>query len=395
MGEIIQAHSSRVSLFILIVAGILSIFLTETYQVSTLMFIVAFAQNVSFSLVSNARNRNNANYHIISSVLSNGVWFLTFIVLVRGDMSWSLFMPFLIGTTLGSLYGKNISEKIEERLNLTADATKGIIQKASPILLLCIALVGVVSLFVAHVYEILTTALILIGLAYIQSIGFGLSSRAKNRGSHNYLILTTIASGIMWFVTFRELVISDMSLILFVPYTVATVFGSLTGASISMKIERMFGFKPDEHVAVSFSVVSVGSLVRNWWLLLVVIFGGGIVIFLQISSYGKSLGIPLTELTLVALLYGIGVFIAESMFHTITSRASTRNHFNYHLAARLLDGTVWFMTYQYVISNGMSFELLAPVIVGRTIGGLFGQKMGMYLENKIGARMDTKILSSR
>ena len=82
---------------------------------------LAFAQNVAFSLVSRARNRNNTNYHIVAATLSNAVWFMTFNKLVALGMSWLLFVPYTIGTVTGSVYGANVSMKIEKWLGAVSD----------------------------------------------------------------------------------------------------------------------------------------------------------------------------------------------------------------------------------------------------------------------------------
>jgi len=82
---------------------------------------LAFIQNVSFSIVSRSRNRNNKNYHIIASLFSNSIWFLTFRELILGDMNYYLFIPYVIGTVIGSSYGMTISMKIEKWLGASAD----------------------------------------------------------------------------------------------------------------------------------------------------------------------------------------------------------------------------------------------------------------------------------
>jgi len=76
----------------------------------------AFVQTMAFSLVSRARNRDHMGYHAIASVLSNGIFYLTFRELVLADMSWQLFIPYLIGTVTGSLYGARVAMKIEQLL---------------------------------------------------------------------------------------------------------------------------------------------------------------------------------------------------------------------------------------------------------------------------------------
>jgi hypothetical protein len=82
---------------------------------------LAFFQSVSFSIVSRSRNRSNLTYHMIASVFSNGVWFLTFRELVKADMSLTLFVPYTIGTVAGSLTGVKISMWIESWLCAGSD----------------------------------------------------------------------------------------------------------------------------------------------------------------------------------------------------------------------------------------------------------------------------------
>jgi hypothetical protein len=84
------------------------------------IFGLALIQNVSFSIVSRSRNRNNKKYHIIAALFSNSIWFLTFRELVLGDMDYLLFIPYVIGTVIGSTYGMTISMKIEKWLNASA-----------------------------------------------------------------------------------------------------------------------------------------------------------------------------------------------------------------------------------------------------------------------------------
>lgn len=83
---------------------------------------LAYVQSISFSLVSRSRNRNNITYHIIASVFSNGVWFLTFRELVLSDMSLVLFVPYTIGTVAGSVTGVKVSQWIEKKLHAESDS---------------------------------------------------------------------------------------------------------------------------------------------------------------------------------------------------------------------------------------------------------------------------------
>lgn len=92
-----------------------------TWSIITLM-LLAFAQSISFSIVSRSRNRNNITYHIIASIFSNGVWFATFKNLLTADMNWILFIPYTVGTVSGSVTGVKISQKIEQWLGAESDS---------------------------------------------------------------------------------------------------------------------------------------------------------------------------------------------------------------------------------------------------------------------------------
>jgi len=85
------------------------------------ILLLAFVQNVSFSIVSRSRNRSSVNYHIIASLFSNTLWFLTFRELVTANMDWFLFIPYTLGTVVGSVFGVKISMKIEKWLGAESD----------------------------------------------------------------------------------------------------------------------------------------------------------------------------------------------------------------------------------------------------------------------------------
>lgn len=78
-----------------------------------IIFCLAFMQNMSFSLVSRARNRNNIKYLVACSILSNAVWFMTFRELILSDMNFILLIPYTLGTTAGSVFGVKTAMKIE------------------------------------------------------------------------------------------------------------------------------------------------------------------------------------------------------------------------------------------------------------------------------------------
>jgi len=82
---------------------------------------------------------------------------------------------------------------------------------------------------------------IVIGLAFIQNTSFSLVSRARNRNHMGYHAVTSVLSNSIWFATFHILVISNMDWWLFIPYCTGTVLGSLFGAKLSIRIEKLIG----------------------------------------------------------------------------------------------------------------------------------------------------------
>ena len=86
------------------------------------ILVLSFVQNISFTLVSRSRNRDNKKFFIFSSLFSNSLWFFTFKELILAEMSVVLLIPYVVGSLLGSILGMNISMYIEKILGASADA---------------------------------------------------------------------------------------------------------------------------------------------------------------------------------------------------------------------------------------------------------------------------------
>lgn len=86
-----------------------------------IVLFLSFIQNITFSLVSRARNRNHHAWHGVASVLSNSVWFLTFAYITKEGWDLSLIIPYTIGTTAGSIFGTHIAMRVERWLQASAD----------------------------------------------------------------------------------------------------------------------------------------------------------------------------------------------------------------------------------------------------------------------------------
>ena len=86
------------------------------------LLLVAYIQNISFTMVSRARNKDSYLYHMIASVFSNGLWFLTIGVIVQSQleqMDLLMAVPYIAGTVAGSLTGAVISIRIEDTFGLS------------------------------------------------------------------------------------------------------------------------------------------------------------------------------------------------------------------------------------------------------------------------------------
>lgn len=72
-------------------------------------------QNVSFTLVSRARNSNSLLYHTIASILSNGIWLLVIRNVVTNFKNVTLMLTYLIGSVIGSISMHYIAMKYFEK----------------------------------------------------------------------------------------------------------------------------------------------------------------------------------------------------------------------------------------------------------------------------------------
>jgi len=387
--------------------GILSPDLADAWEVHTGVMALGFMQVLAFVFVSRSRNRSDDRYHALAAIGSNGVWYLTFnsvffyslFAAVRpedGSIPYGLFVPFAIGTIGGGLFAAYYSQKIEQWMELHAGPkTKSDIENQI-----------LKELFVGQLQEIrkrrwlyfglLSVALWFLGtadtpetvawfmlLAYGQNIAFALGSRARNRNSALYIVLTTILGTLALFFVWRVLIVQGMPLELFAPYTAATVLGSITGARISMMIERFFGIKPDDHVheeSGEDKKKRVAERTRRENMLWRVICAAGLVAMLA-TPFLTNLSIVGLTLVLVAAFLNSGV-------HILASRAGNRNNLPYHFVTRLFWGFGWFFLTAAAVYYEMSFAILAPYMLGSVLGNLFGYICATYVEKKLCAVMD-------
>lgn len=78
-----------------------------------LLFVVGFIQNMAFTWVSRSRNSGDPNYHRYAAICSNGIWFITQLLIIdtlwpaitRGEW-WRIALAglvYVVATTEGSV----------------------------------------------------------------------------------------------------------------------------------------------------------------------------------------------------------------------------------------------------------------------------------------------------
>lgn len=86
---------------------------------------------------------------------------------------------------------------------------------------------------------VLISVLVMMVMAFCQSVAFSIVSRSRNRNSKLYHFIAAIFSNGVWFATLKYLAVThSMTWDLFIPYTIGTVGGSVSGQAISMWIEK-------------------------------------------------------------------------------------------------------------------------------------------------------------
>lgn len=116
--------------------------------------------------------------------------------------------------------------------------------------------------------SLLFTMISVLFLSFIQNISFSIVSRSRNRNNMSYHIVAASFSNVIWFVTFKELVLADMNNWLLIPYWFGSVFGSLVGVKVSIFIERLLGASADGHLNGNIKQKTgfKTSLLYLWWL---------------------------------------------------------------------------------------------------------------------------------
>lgn len=234
-----------------------------------------------------------------------------------------------------------------------------------------IGMVGVISILVAKDWR---AVCLLMLLSYSHNASYSMVSRSAVRDSALYHAFTMLLSNILWYSTLHVLVGDNMTLALFVPYTVATVWGSFTGATASMKIEERFGITTDADKKVASAASKLAERVLLGFL-------AGFVA--AIAIYSRS---NIKQIFMIAAL----VFVSSVAF-SLLRRSRNTSSAAYHIIAFTINSTIWYLLWRDLALSGMTFALFVPYCLGSVSGGVVGQQISAWIERKIGAKADAHL----
>ena len=336
------------------------------------IMVLAFVQNVAYSLQSRAGNRSSNLYHLVAAILASLVFFLTLRSLVVTKVTFDVLLPYIFGTMLGSMYGTSLSTTIETKIGAAVNLgqeTKGQTLPLRP------AVIGLSLLLFAEFAVIQNyNASIMVGVALtalVSNLLFAALRVARNTNAYWFHLVIALIHAVAGFSTYYFMVKVNMDWYLFAPYATGAVLGSMIGAETGKRFGKYIKASWDAHDLPKDEIpLPVAPIIACLFLLLPhwSYFG-----FTDVVSQAQILG--------AALL--------QTCAFTVVSRARQRGHLRYLEWSSLFSNGIWFITLNILVVNKLPPSLLVPYLVGTGVGSLWGQAIAMKIEPIIGAFMDS------
>gem|GEM_PF-6631687 len=213
-------------------------------------------------------------------------------------------------------------------------------------------------------------------LSYLSNTSYSLVSRSGVRNSALYHGFTVLLSNILFYSVLNRLVTNNLTLVLLIPYTLATVLGSLTGAKFSQRVEERFGITTDTKAKPS-----TRSFLAKKVLL---VFLGSLAIWFAYSANDIWVSLKIAGF----------LFLNESLF-SLLRRSRNSDNVIYHIVVSVSQSLTWYLLYRNLSLNGMAMTLFPAYCFGSICGSLFGQKLSEKIEAAIGASADAHLTSSK
>jgi hypothetical protein len=251
-----------IGVLLLLVAGQIIFFTPIYWQTILLVISVSYGQNISFTLASRARTRNNVSYHLCAVLLSTLVSFLTFRTILGpgSNFSLKLLLAYTTGTISGSLTGSYISMWIEHLTDAVADetpASKEIAARNQKKALRYLAVITALGWSAELAFgrdEHLLNLLLITALVFLPDMLYSMRTWIQNRNNDYLTLGVSLLNGIVDFFRWSFLIKFDMRWGIFVPYSTGSTAGSITGSLVARGIigwiEKKTGIKvsADAHV---------------------------------------------------------------------------------------------------------------------------------------------------
>ncbi|HUO75739.1 MAG TPA: hypothetical protein VMU12_02400 [Candidatus Paceibacterota bacterium] len=221
--------------------------------------------------------------------------------------------------------------------------------------------------------DIAAIAPLVMVLAYVQNMTYGLQSRSANRNSNAYHAIAALAANFVFFLNRKLLVSKEVPIVLLSAYVFFTIMGTLHGNSISMKIEHMLGLsaegaKGKPQLMKLWPTVACLSLV----LAVQVALGSSIV----------SRGVLISLLVVTAL---------GNFSFSLLRVARSTDHYWFHAGAVVLNLGLGFTELLIMIGNKFDWSLFLPTATGSIIGSLIGANLGQEVGKKLKAAFDAHV----
>ena len=358
--------SPRIIVIVMIVG---TLFPDIPFWESLPLMALAFVQNAAYSLQSRAGNRTSNLYHFIAAVFATSVFFVSLAYLIHLKVTLQVLLVYILGTMLGSVYGTKMSVWIERAIGAMAELGQ---EKKGQALPLSKATMGLSLLFVLQavfIREFDAPAMFGIAVAaLVASTLFAILRVVRNTDaywSHLAFVLVHATAG---FFTY-QLIVKANNWVLFTPYLIGSVLGSLIGAEWGKRFGGFIKARWDAHSVPSDemptpyrqSIVCAALLIPQVW-------------YFGMSGWSAEVLV-------------LGAALLQTSAFTVVSRARQRNHVLYLEWASVFSNGIWFITLNILVVHHLALYLWIPYLVGTGIGSLWGQAIAMRLEAEIGATM--------
>lgn len=221
--------------------------------------------------------------------------------------------------------------------------------------------------------DIAAIAPLVMVLAYVQNMTYGLQSRSANRNSNAYHAIAALAANYVFFLNRKLLVTREVPMVLLAAYVFFTILGTLHGNTISMKIESLLGLSAE-------GAKGKPQLMKLWPT--VACLSVLLVVQVVVGSPIVNRGV------LVALL--VVTALGNFSFSLLRVARST-DHYWFHAGAVILNLGLSFTELLIMIGNKFDWSLFLPTATGSIIGSLIGANLGQDVGKKLKAAFDAHV----